>query len=78
MHRGTRVMIADCGGRVGTVVGHVWGGNELMVQWDGIKGTASVGRQTNLRIVGFDPSKGDKRGIWRKQTMLEKWLIYSA
>ena len=51
---------------------------ELMVQWDGMKGTASVGKQTNLQIVGFDPSKGDERGVWRKKTILEKWLIYSA
>ena len=49
-----------------------------MVQWDGMKGTASVGKQTNLQIVGFDPSKGDKRGVWRKKTILETWLTYSA
>lgn len=50
----------------------------VKVQWDGMKGTASVGKQTNLQIIGFDPSKGDKRGVWRKKTILEKWLIYSA
>ena len=73
MHCGTRVVAADCGVRVGTVVGHVWGSNELMVQWDGMKGTASVGRQTNLQIVGFDPSKGDKRGVWRRKEHRREW-----
>ena len=78
MRCGTRVVATDCGVRVGTVVGHVWGSGELMVQWDGMKGTASVGKQTSLQIVGFDPSKGDKRGVWRKKTILETWLTYSA
>ena len=73
MHCGTRVVAADCGVRVGTVVGYVWGSNELMVQWDGMKGTASVGRQTNLQIVGFDPSKGDKRGVWRRKEHRREW-----
>lgn len=53
MRCGTRVVATDCGVRVGTVVGHVWGSGELMVQWDGMKGTASVGKQTNLQIVGL-------------------------
>ena len=73
MHCGTRVVAADCGVRVGTVVGYVWGSNELMVQWDGMKGTASVGKQTNLQIVGFDPSKGDKRGVWRRKERRREW-----
>ena len=73
MHCGTRVAAADCGVRVGTVVGHVWGSGELMVQWDGMKGTASVGKQTNLQIVGFDPSKGDKRGVWRRKEHRREW-----
>ena len=73
MHCGTRVVATDCGVRVGTVVGYVWGSNELMVQWDGMKGTASVGRQTNLQIVGFDPSKGDKRGVWRRKEHRREW-----
>ena len=64
---------ADCGVRVGTDVGYVWGSNELMVQWDGMKGTASVGKQTNLQIVGFDPSKGDKRGVWRRKEHRREW-----
>lgn len=73
MHCGTRVVAADCGVRVGTVVGYVWGSNELMVQWDGMKGTASVGKQTNLQIVGFDPVKGSKRGIWRRKERRREW-----
>lgn len=73
MHCGTRVVAADCGVRVGTVVGYVWGSNELMVQWDGMKGTASVGRQTNLQIVGFDPAKGSKRGVWRRKERRREW-----
>ena len=73
MHCGTRVVAADCGVRVGTVVGYVWGSNELMVQWDGMKGTASVGKQTNLQIVGFDPAKGDKRGVWRRKEHRREW-----
>lgn len=73
MHCGTRVVATDCGVRVGTVVGHVWGSNELMVQWDGMKGTASVGRQTNLQIVGFDPAKGSKRGVWRRKERRREW-----
>lgn len=73
MHCGTRVVAADCGVRVGTVVGHVWGSGELMVQWDGMKGTASVGKQTNLQIVGFDPVKGSKRGIWRRKERRREW-----
>ena len=73
MHCGTRVVAADCGVRVGTVVGHVWGSGELMVQWEVIKGTASVGKQTNLQIVGFDPSKGDKRGVWRRKEHRREW-----
>ena len=73
MHCGTRVAAADCRVRVGTVVGHVWGSGELMVQWDGMKGTASVGKQTNLQIVGFDPSKGDKRGVWRRKERRREW-----
>ena len=73
MHCGTRVVAADCGVRVGTVVGRVWGSGELMVQWDGMKGTASVGRQTNLQIVGFDPAKGSKRGVWRRKERRREW-----
>ena len=73
MRCGTRVVAADCGVRVGTVVGHVWGSNELMVQWDGMKGTASVGKQTNLQIVGFDPAKGSKRGVWRRKERRREW-----
>ena len=73
MHCGTRVVAADCGVRVGTVVGHVWGSGELMVQWDGMKGTASVGKQTNLQIVGFDPAKGSKRGVWRRKERRREW-----
>lgn len=73
MHCGTRVVATDCGVRVGTVVGYVWGSNELMVQWDGMKGTASVGKQTNLQIVGFDPVKGSKRGIWRRKERRREW-----
>lgn len=73
MHCGTRVVAADCGVRVGTVVGYVWGSNELMVQWDGMKGTASVGKQTNLQIVGFDPAKGSKRGVWRRKECRREW-----
>ena len=73
MHCGTRVVATDCGVRVGTVVGHVWGSGELMVQWDGMKGTASVGRQTNLQIVGFDPVKGSKRGVWRRKERRREW-----
>lgn len=73
MHCGTRVVAADCGIRVGTVVGYVWGSNELMVQWDGMKGTASVGKQTNLQIVGFDPAKGSKRGVWRRKERRREW-----
>ena len=73
MRCGTRVVATDCGVRVGTVVGYVWGSNELMVQWDGMKGTASVGRQTNLQIVGFDPAKGSKRGVWRRKERRREW-----
>ena len=73
MRCGTRVVATDCGVRVGTVVGYVWGSNELMVQWDGMKGTASVGRQTNLQIVGFDPAKGSKRGVWRRKERRKEW-----
>ena len=73
MHCGTRVVAADCGVRVGTVVGYVWGSNELIVQWDGMKGTASVGKQTNLQIVGFDPAKGSKRGVWRRKERRREW-----
>lgn len=73
MHCGTRVVAVDCGVRVGTVVGHVWGSGELMVQWDGMKGTASVGKQTNLQIVGFDPAKGSKRGVWRRKERRREW-----
>ena len=73
MHCGTRVVATDCGVRVGTVVGHIWGSGELMVQWDGMKGTASVGRQTNLQIVGFDPAKGSKRGVWRRKERPREW-----
>lgn len=76
MHCGTRVVAADCGVRVGTVVGHVWGSNELMVQWDGMKGTASVGKQTNLQIVGFDPAKGSKRGVWRRKERRREWEMW--
>ena len=78
MYQGTRIALADDSTRTGTIVGHVRNTRELMVQWDGMKGTASVGKQTNLQIVGFDPSKGDKRGVWRKKTILETWLTYSA
>ena len=78
MYQGTRIALADDSTRTGTIVGHVRNTGELMVQWDGMKGTASVGKQTNLQIVGFDPSKGDKRGVWRKKTILEKWFTYSA
>lgn len=73
MRCGARVVATDCGVHVGTVVGHVWGSGELMVQWDGMKGTASVGKQTNLQIVGFDPSKGDKRGVWRRKERRREW-----
>lgn len=76
MHCGTRVVAADCGVRVGTVVGHVWGSGELMVQWDGMKGTASVGKQTNLQIVGFDPAKGSKRGVWRRKERRREWEMW--
>lgn len=76
MHCGTRVVAADCGVRVGTVVGHVWGSNELMVRWDGMKGTASVGKQTNLQIVGFDPAKGSKRGVWRRKERRREWEMW--
>ena len=78
MYQGTRIALADDSTRTGTIVGHVRNTGELMVQWDGMKGTASVGKQTNLQIVGFDPSKGDKRGVWRKKTISETWLTYSA
>lgn len=78
MYQGTRIALADDSTRTGTIVGHVRNTGELMVQWDGMKGTASVGKQTNLQIVGFDPSKGDKRGVWHKKTILETWLTYSA
>lgn len=78
MHQGTRIALADDSTRTGTIVGHVRNTGEIIVQWDGMKGTASVGKQTNLQIVGFDPSKGDKRGVWRKKTILETWLTYSA
>lgn len=73
MRCGTRVVATDCGVRVGTVVGHVLGSGELMVQWDGMKGTASVGKQTNLQIVGFDPAKGSKRGVWRRKERRREW-----
>lgn len=76
MHCGTRVVAADCGVRVGTVVGYVWGSGELMVQWDGMKGTASVGKQTNLQIVGFDPAKGSKRGVWRRKERRREWEMW--
>ena len=76
MHCGTRVVAADCGVRVATVVGYVWGSNELMVQWDGMKGTASVGKQTNLQIVGFDPAKGSKRGVWRRKERRREWEMW--
>ena len=76
MRCGTRVVATDCGVRVGTVVGHVWGSGELMVQWDGMKGTASVGKQTNLQIVGFDPAKGSKRGVWRRKERRREWEIW--
>ena len=78
MYQGTRIALADDSTRTGTIVGYVRNTGELMVQWDGMKGTASVGKQTNLQIVGFDPSKGDKRGVWRKKTILETWLTYSV
>lgn len=78
MYQGTRIALADDSTRTGTIVGHVRNTGEIIVQWDGMKGTASVGKQTNLQIVGFDPSKGDKRGVWRKKTILETWLTYSA
>lgn len=78
MYQGTRIALADDSTRTGTIVGHVRNTGEIMVQWDGMKGTASVGKQTNLQIVGFDPSKGDRRGVWRKKTILETWLTYSA
>ena len=76
MHCGTRVVATDCGVRVGTVVGHVWGSGELMVQWNGMKGTASVGKQTNLQIVGFDPAKGSKRGVWRRKERRREWEMW--
>ena len=76
MHCGTRVVATDCGVRVGTVVGHVLGSGELMVQWDGMKGTASVGKQTNLQIVGFDPAKGSKRGVWRRKERRREWEMW--
>ena len=76
MRCGTRVVATDCGIRVGTVVGYVWGSNELMVQWDGMKGTASVGKQTNLQIVGFDPAKGSKRGVWRRKERRREWEMW--
>ena len=76
MHCGTRVVATDCGVRVGTVVGHVWGSGELMVQWDGMKGTASVGKQTNLQIVGFDPAKGSKRSVWRRKERRREWEMW--
>lgn len=78
MYQGTRIALADDSTRTGTIVGHVRNTGEIIVQWDGMKGTASVGKQTNLQIVGFDPSKGDKRGVWRKKTILETWLTYSV
>lgn len=78
MYQGTRIALADDSTRTGTIVGHVRNTGEIIVQWDGVKGTASVGKQTNLQIVGFDPSKGDRRGVWRKKTILETWLTYSA
>ena len=78
MYQGTRIALADDSTRTGTIVGHVRNTGELMVQWDGMKGTASVGKQTNLQIVGFDPSKGDNRYVWRNKTILEKWFTYSA
>ena len=78
MYQGTRITLANDSTRTGTIVGHVRNTGEIIVQWDGVKGTASVGKQTNLQIVGFDPSKGDKRGVWRKKTILETWLTYSA
>ena len=73
MYQGTRIALADDSTRTGTIVGHVRNTGELMVQWDGMKGTASVGRQTNLQIVGFDPSKGDKRGVWRRKEHRREW-----
>ena len=76
MRCGTRVVATDCGVRVGTVVGYVWGSNELMVQWDGMNGTASVGKQTNLQIVGFDPAKGSKRGVWRRKERRREWEMW--
>lgn len=73
MYQGTRIALADDSTRTGTIVGHVRNTGELMVQWDGMKGTASVGKQTNLQIVGFDPSKGDKRGVWRRKEHRREW-----
>ncbi len=78
MYQGTRIALADDSTRTGTIVGHVRNTGEMIVQWDGVRGTVSISKQLRLCIVGFDPVKGSKRGVWRKKTILEKWLIYSA
>ena len=76
MYQGTRIALADDSTRTGTIVGHVRNTGELMVQWDGMKGTASVGKQTNLQIVGFDPAKGSKRGVWRRKERRREWEMW--
>ena len=78
MYQGTRIALADYSTRTGTLVGHVRNTGEIIVQWDGVRGTVSISKQLRLCIVGFDPAKGSKRGVWRKKTILETWLTYSA
>ena len=67
MYQGTRIALADDSTRTGTIVGHVRNTGEIIVQWDGMRGTVSISKQLRLCIVGFDPAKGSKRGVWRRK-----------
>ena len=73
MYQGTRIALADDSTRTGTIVGHVRNTGEIIVQWDGVRGTVSISKQLRLCIVGFDPAKGSKRGVWRRKERRREW-----
>lgn len=66
MVRGTRVEMVNDNTRAGTVVAYLPETKKLLVLWDKTARAVSVSRQM-LRVIGFDPAKGSKRGIWRRK-----------
>ena len=73
MYQGTRIALADDSTRTGTIVGHVRNTGEIIVQWDGMRGTVSISKQLPLSIVGFDPVNGTKRREWRRKERRREW-----